>query len=43
MTQEFKTLESVYTYWIDQIKKIFSTEIAFILDHLILKLEASKQ
>ena len=33
MTQEFNTLESVYTYWIDQIKKIFLTEIAFILDH----------
>ena len=23
MTQEFKTLDSVYTYWIDQVKKIF--------------------
>jgi len=34
MTQEFNTLESVYTYWIDQVKKNFSlTEIAFILDH----------
>ena len=23
MTQEFVTLDSVYTYWIDQLKKIF--------------------
>ena len=34
VTQEFNSLESVYTYWIDQVKKNFTlTEITFILDH----------
>ena len=34
ITQEFVTLDSVYTYWIDQVKKNFSlTETRHILNH----------
>ena len=34
MTQEFITLDSVYTYWIDQVKNNFSlTEMTHILNH----------
>ena len=35
VTQEFKTLDSVYTYWIDQVKKNFSlNELTYIFNHL---------
>ena len=44
MTQEFIALDSVYTYWIDQVKNNFSlTEMTYILNHFNSEVGGNKQ